>query len=390
MVDPTYIRRPLTCMSCQHALVNDNLAEAVLSGFSAGDRVFGNLEAWMSRMRSGQFLFQQVIGGEPVSPRDYEAICACAVHQAGYPPDSDSWLDAGFPCRRLTRRNENELSTSEIFANQAWHLPLNPHINAACAIAKSVGRQIARRSRAICGHRHTTHLPSQNAARQYAPVERVLLMSPRDCPCCAALDHWRAYAGKVLALRNLACNLERDAYEQRLGDFRIYFSLEPRDFADALLSSFTWFATALARNIQYFAGVDTRLWYPNEGRFFAWRLRRCNVIPLETHRFEITVHGYVFSAGGERVCYAYSLDHAFQSLRACHKLYREGRYWMPISTDASEREKRTNKNCDWYVPMSEYLQTRQGSTHWSLVPSRFPQLLFEVGISRADSWGARR
>jgi len=382
MFEPSLIRHPLACECCNSPFSDDHIAERAFGGFVAGELVFRNLESWLKRIRAVQFLSTKGIEGEPLAPRDYKTICAGIVHHAGWPTDSESWLDREFPCRPLFRRKESELSTLEQFANDRHLLPLNPDIDAACAIAKSLNRQLSRRVRAICGHRQTMRLRWERAERQFVPRQPVLLMSPHDCPCCAILDQWRAYTGKVLALRNRARNCTKPIYERDVGDFRVSYSLEPAEFANALLSSFTWFAAALGRVIQYYAGADTQLWYPYEKEFFARRLGGCNVIPLEADRFHIAPYGYMFSSNGEHVFFAYSLSHALRALEACHKLYRERKYWMALPSDMSDKNK---DHTDWYIHMSEYLQTRHASIQWIGVPSPRPQEFFASGGRRAGS-----
>ncbi|QSI31074.1 hypothetical protein GNX71_16440 [Variovorax sp. RKNM96] len=381
MFDPAWVRHPLACECCRAPFADDHLVERALSGFAAGELVFGQLEAWMTRLRTFQFVSARSIGQEPVAPRDYKTICAGIAHHARGPTHSKSWLDREFPCKPLLRRRESELSALERFANDQHLRPINPDLDVACAIAKSMNHQLSRRLRAICGHRHTMRLNWEGAARQFSHLQPVLLMSPRDCPCCAILDQWRAYAGKVLALRNRAREPGKPLYERHVGDFRVAYSLEPAEFANALLSSFTWFAAALGRVVQYYAGVNTQLWYPNEEEFFAHRLIDCNVMPLEADRFHIAVSGYFFSENGERICFAYSIDHAFRSLKKCHQLFLKRKYWMALSSDKSRRNRDRN---DWYMHMSDYLQTRFASTQLIEVPNPCPQAFFAVGGRRAD------
>jgi hypothetical protein len=182
---------------------------------------------------------------------------------------------------------------------------------------------------------------------------------------------------------SLARYRKKTLYERDVGDFRIPFCLEPAEFANALLSSFTWFAAALGRVIGYYAGTNTELWYPYEEEFFATRLTECNVMPLEADRFYIANCGYVFSAKGERICFAYTIDHAFRTLKKCHQLFAKRKYWMALSSDKSRKSRVRD---DWYTHMSEDLQTRYASTRLIGVPNPCPQVSFAVGGRRRADW----
>ena len=370
MVHPPAIGSPLTCMSCHRPFVDDDIAEAALGGFAPGERLFGQLESWMARIRSSQFLGSMGFEEESGSPRDYKTICACVVRQAGRVRGSKAWLNDDFPCVPLVHKKQDEIPKLRQFVARRWELPLNPDIDAACAIAKSVGRQIARRIREICGHRHTAVLPWRNAIGPFVPVEPVLLFSPHDCPCCAILCQWRAYAGKVLALRNQARLVRLPVYESSLGEFRVSYCLEPTEFARALLSSFTWFASALYRVVRYFAEIDTQLWYQGEKELLTQRLATANVVPLATHRFEISPCGYEFESRGQQIEFAYSLEHAQRVLQTCHELYRTRKYWITLSSEPQGIPRGAPDNGYWYIGMSEYLQALPGSWKWQC--ARFP------------------
>ena len=104
-------------------------------------------------------------------------------------------------------------------------------------------------------------------------------------------------------------------------------------------------------------------------------------MPLEADRFHIAICGYVFSAKGERICFAYTIDHAFRTLKKCHQLFAKRKYWLALSSDKSPKRRERD---DWYMGMSEYLQTRYASTPLIEVPNPCPQVSFAVGGRRAD------
>lgn len=380
--NPREFRHPLACPNCNRSFAVALNAESALSGFAAGKEMFSGLEHWMRRFRSIQFQQISALGGEPWSPLDYRTICAELAVFTGTPPNTPRWLDREAPLAIIDRRDKTQFSRSEKFASERFLLPLKPDFVAACAIAKSLNRHISKRVRAICRHRRTTHLPWENAPHSFAPVQPVLLMSPHDCPCCAILDQWRAYAGKLLALRDRAQSWNAPAiYEWHLGDFRIAFSLEPGTCASALLSTFTWFASALNRVVQVLAERETKFWYDNEMEFCNRRRLNCNVLPLDVHRFAIKPHGYEFSTLNENILLMYSLEHALKSLEASYTLYKNGVYWLRKESDANERSMHDREN-DWYIPMSLYFQTRQAYSQWINVPSPLP-LSYFVGTQNS-------
>jgi hypothetical protein len=223
----------------------------------------------------------------------------------------------------------------------------------------------------------TSHLPWRNSERPFEPVQPILLMSAGDCPCCAILDQWRAYAGKLIALRNIARRFGKPVYEYHLDDFRTPFSLEPTVCAEALISSFTWFTTSLSKLLLQFAGQGTQLWYPKDERQREF-MYMDKALTLDVYRFEIRPHWYVFLMKGKEVGVAYSLQHAFDSLVACHALHRKGCLWM--SNELSMHQLYPKKrypgepNDDWYILMSEHLHTRRSSPSWALRPMPIPEI----------------
>lgn len=370
--EPRWFNIPLACQHCHLPFCGEHFADKALGGFLAGEETFMNIEEWLQQLRSVQFLRAAQLGGEPWSPRDYKTICDCLVHLASDASKGDSWQDIKFPCTVSNIHNEEERSTTYVFARKNRYVPLDQDLEAACRIAKSVNRYLSKHVKAICGHRRTAHLSWENAQRPFQPVQPILVMSLGDCPCCAILDQWRAYAGKLIALRNLARRVGNPVYELGLNDFRAPFSLEPTVCAEALISSFTWFANSLTRLLLQISGQGTQLWYAEEDRLLEF-MCQSKALSLDVYRFDIRPHWYVFSVRGEEVGIAYSLRHAFDSLRACQALHHKGSLWQVDGFETHQRSHRTRDD-DWYVSMSEYLHTRQSSHSWARIPTPIPAI----------------
>lgn len=371
-LEPLRFDIPLACQHCQKPFCGPHFTDKALRGFVEGEETFMNIEEWLRQLRSVQFLRVTELGGEPWSPRDYKTICDGLVHLVTDASKVESWLDKNFSCAVSNLRNEEERSRTCVFARQNRYVPLNHDLEAACGIAKSLNRYLSKRVKAICGHPKTAHLPWENAPRPFQPVQPILIMSSSDCPCCAILDQWRAYAGKLIALRNLARHVGNPVYELGLNDFRTPFSLEPRTCAEALISSFTWFTRTLTKLLLQLSEQKTKLWYSEEHRRLEF-VRRRKAISLDVYRFDIRPHGYVYSVQGEEVRLSYSLRHAFDSLRACQTLHHKGCIW-PIDALATVDHSKIGLNDHWYVSMSEYLHTRQSSHSWAPIPTPIPSI----------------
>lgn len=177
---------------------------------------------------------------------------------------------------------------------------------------------------------------------------------------------------KLIALRNLARHVGEPVYELGLNDFRTPFSLEPTACVEALISSFTWFTNSLTRLLLQFAGQGTQLWYAEEDKLREF-VCRSKALSLDVYRFDIRPHGYVFSVRGVEVGLAYSLRHAFDSLSACQALYDKGSLW-PVEGFETHQRSHMERDDDWYVPMSEYLHTRQSSHSWAPIPTPIPAI----------------
>ncbi len=369
--DPRWFDVPLACLHCRQPFGGVHFADKALSGFVAGEEAFMSIEEWLQQFRPVQFIRTDQLGGEPWSPCDYKTICSCLVRLATEHSKTESWLDTDVPCT-VSRRNKAERWGTHTFARQNRYVPLNHDFDAACGILKSINRYLSKQVRAICGHRKTALLPWRNADRPFRPVQPILTMSPDDCPCCAILDQWRAYAGKLIALRNHARAYGEPVYEVGLNDFRTPFSLEPRACAVALLSSFTWFASSLNRLLLQLSLNETQLWYAEEHKIVEF-MRQRSALSLDVYRFNISPHGYVFSMHGEEVSLVYSLKHAFESLRACQALHHKGSLW-PIDEIEAHTRFRTKRDDDWYITMSEYFQTRKNAPLLGRIPTQIPEI----------------
>lgn len=381
--DRSDFRSPLACPNCHRPFAAERSAESALVGFPAGLTEFGRMEKWMARLRKVQFLQQMEQGGEPFCSPDYKTICIGLTKLAGpVPSKSRHWLKQDDPVTIMERHDNSKPSRSNLFTRDRYQLPLNPDFSAACGIAKSLHRYISKRVRSICGHRQTSHLPWENALRPFEPVQPVLHLSPRDCPCCAILDQWRAYAGKFITfcvrLRRLN---NQAAYEKELGSFRAEFSLEPNTCAIALLSSFTWFACTLERVVQILTKRQSYFFYNNEQEFFDRRRASFNILPLEAYRFSIKPHGFLFSHGDEEISLMFSIAQALRSLRNLHTLYKMETPWFNQPSDKNIRSSNTRTEA-WYQTMSTHLQTLRGFSEWLWIPSPIPLNDF-VGISNS-------
>jgi hypothetical protein len=194
-------------------------------------------------------------------------------------------------------------------------------------------------------------------------MQPVLLMSPMDCPCCAVLDRWRAYAGKLFALHDLARGREVFglSYDYGSSGYRMQLSLEPRECARALLTSFTWFAVGLERLLQALT-VDQHSWY-EDSRAIAASLRQRAALELDIYRWDIRAHGYVFERDEEPVWITYSVDCAAAALTASFVKWRAGPLWPAVSAMSATQPAPGNPD-RWYLQKALHLNSRCGDRLW--------------------------
>jgi hypothetical protein len=362
---------PLMCMHCKQPFCGVNCADKVFNGFTDGEPTFSFLEEWLKQLSLVQFIRTDELGGQPGSPRNYKTICDSLVGLAidnsiVNPP---TWLDMDFPFIKYRLRNESHFMGIADFALHNRAVPLEHDFDLACRIAKSLNHYLSRKIRAICGHRKTSNLTWEFANRPFQRAQPMLKIAQGDCPCCAVLDQWRAYTGKLIALRDLARSFGRPVYEWEFGDFRILYSLEPRECAEALISSFSWFACALSRVLLQLSGHQPHSEHLEQYQFLDFTAH-ITALPLDVYRFDICSQGYVLINQSEEITLAYSLEHAFESLRTCMALYRNrvGLFWSIDEVNA-HKHIRGIRGDDWYVKMSTYIHTRRDAHSWSFTPN---------------------
>lgn len=249
--DPRNFDVPLACRHCGHCFVAEGVGDRALTGFAEGETVFRRIERCMRLLRGVQFQEVSELEGEPCQPRDHRTICDCLVRLAVRRVHRVPWSPGTAECNTVDRRADSELPSNQRFARDRIADPLNQDFETACTIARSINRQLSRIVRHACGHSRTVQLDWRYANRPFERMQPVLLMSPLDCPCCAVLDRWRAYAGKMFALRDVARGWQSGIYEESEVGYREMLHLKPSDFAKALLTSFTWFAVGMDQLLEY-------------------------------------------------------------------------------------------------------------------------------------------
>lgn len=360
ILDPRDLKHPLQCSRCRRPFFGDDVNK-VFAGFARGTSTFRKAERAVNQVASTQLIRICGISEEQDwLKNDYGAICDCFVVVAGRPAGHEPWRAPDFDKFTVERSVEPERLPH--FVRDRLPEPLNEDFENATLIAKSINRMLTRAVRRVCGHSRTMQLPWDRVWRPSA-MEPVLLMSPYDCPCCAVIDRWRAYAGKVIAMRNIARTRKAISpiYESSaIGGYRLDYSLEPNALATALLSSFTCFAVYMGALLEFLAGEGA-----HGGDHSGRPLSHPRFLELELQRNGIEEHGYLFETPNDYVFVAYSMRLALDALEQCVLRYKKGPLWCPSKPVFAA--KRFPRDDVWYLRMSEWLN--RSNKLWVTNPS---------------------
>lgn len=346
--DPDIFSEPLACSHCKRPFTRKNIANKVLGGFTAGLLTLREIENWIScikKLASRDFDFSL---GELGIPNYQKMVSALeCLFKLATPPASitaicevtENLVEVR-DCRSLLPGNfkvQNHLGRT---------VPLNDDVEAVCAIAKSIGRHLEKRIRKFCNHDYRRRSGWKNAERPFARVMPVLIIEPGNCPCCALMDQWRAYSGKVLSLRKAMTRRGCLLYDDKRGENREVYCLEANLFAQALISSFTWFAME-------------QVWFLSKPK------PPDQYYQLDVYRFEICFRGFAFDSDQGIRFFRYSLSSALIELEKCHGEMS----YFGINSFPSERWIARINRDKWYIDMSSYFFSRR-DFDWREFPVR--------------------
>lgn len=348
-------RVPMACVACAEPFIRGWAIGKTASGPLCGAEVFYSVERDIAALKTWQYYETRSIYGEPWQPVDYQAICD------GLKILSD------LPDRTFTKPFDERLVKVEEWGRicnfhrpplnvEKSDIPLNDDLEHLSKVTKSIGRHFRRRLREICKHRYPLTINWERDNRLYA-VSPVLRVMHSDCPCCTLINHWCAYSGKIISLRNIARGYGNPVYDNYNHMRRTYF-LEANAYAQALISSFTWFAVALVNRLASDNESNFIYWLEHESGKIKTQKQDDNFL-LSAHRFSMCIYGYVFERQGKEFMYRYSLKFAINEMRVCFdkKSSREKSF---------ERREFDNRgmNNQWYTQMWDHLHTLR-DLRWS-------------------------
>jgi hypothetical protein len=342
--NPTIFSTPLACFRCKKPFAAKNIVSKAVDGFTSNLTMLQTIEDWLLKMKGWEFKISDFSLGEICLPGEFLAtsVFACLKILAPPPISNDEALEVekaliefddceNFDFLEYQRRNMRRLAT-----------PMNDEISDACAIAKSIGRYLRSQIRHFCDHETSSQSRWENADRPFSRVQPVLMIEAKACPCCAVMDQWRAYAGKLLSLKKAATRDGGLLYDDRMGSNRSVYFLDSKLCAQALVSSFTWFVMELVQFLD-----DTT--------------RSQSYYRLDTYRFEISVRGFRFRSDKKDRYFRYSLKSALIELEKCHvKIQKRSGFSHP-----SESRFLRQKKDQWYIDMSNYFWSKRNFEWWN-------------------------
>lgn len=351
---PGNFSHPMCCQSCQRNLIDGHFSWQLVAGSSKGIEEFSQIENSMEKLRNIQFAEEYRIPGDPWSPKAYKKICQSI---AGLAIDRKYLVSGGL---RISEEWDNsKVAFSSDYLIERGKFTIFDEVEVLIPIAKSINRHITKRIRSICGHKKTSKLPWTTHDRPFSPAEPVLSARLDDCPCCALLDQWRAYAGKLIALRNIIRE-RRPVYDDSNGYIRTRYCLLANILAESLISSFSWFVCSFCDHMDCLLEEFSPYWFFNDKIYLDMRVPT-NIIRFDTFRFNMQMFGYIMQdANDKEIFVALSLRGAFERI----KKYHDDVYSLKFKSDSL-------KDCidmdDWYTGMSENFISKE-SRSWRHVP----------------------
>lgn len=290
-------------------------SQAPFSGRAAGEGqmaspVWEAIEQWLRRLQNWRFDGIHFRNGQYSNFKTivYDAIFETMVLLCE-PPSNNGWLKYQNSTIYVTKSQYME--ASEEYWRGRECLSLNEDVDSACKIIKSIGRHLQKKVRAYCGHKG-------NGCLSWAVLgdHPSLLMDSNHCPYCSALIQWRAYAGKLLGLRAWVRERRRPLYDLSQF-FRIDYSVDINICAEVALSSFTWFAVALARKLEAIQSSSGRMTFVNE-ELHIQQCKKWDAYDLPVQKHEFQFKGVRFkNICGESSYFRFSLRFAFNELGKC-------------------------------------------------------------------------
>ncbi|MGQ0727569.1 hypothetical protein [Acidovorax sp.] len=345
-----FFNEPLACYHCKHPFTRKNIASKVMEGLSVGLLNFREIEGWISRVKEWtcrDFDFSLGKLGIPTIQKKLSAL-EC-LNKLTNPPVSIAAVSERSENLVEVRNNRNLiLGNFEVQNHLGRSVPLNDDIKAVCAVAKSIGRHLGKQIRKFCKHNYRRRSGWENADRPFRRVMPVLIIEPGDCPCCALMDQWRAYSGKVLSLRQAMESAGCLLYDNKRGENRGTYCLEANLFAQSLISSFTWFAME-------------QIWFLSKPR------PANQYYQLDVYRFEICFRGFMFDSEQGKRFFRYSLASVLLELEKCHEKMSH----FEINSYPSERWSTRIERDIWYIDMSSYFFPRRNFDWWQFPVREF-------------------
>lgn len=346
-LNPRDFTSPMACPRCHTPFLEKNFAERVVLGPSKGEDVFEAVQKDIDNFKNWQYSQLKHLDEDVENAIDYRSICDCLRYL-----NDVNKIAAEYPSNLIEVSDLTDINRLKYHHAGATpsNIPINKDLEEISSIIKSIGRHLRRRIQYICKHRHGKSFTWHRLNGCTSPVIPVLRFLPGSCPCCALMSQWSAYSGKIISLRNIVRELGVPVYDDRLGFTRHNFTLHPKACAEALLSSFTWFAINIVKRSDVVVLPPEGFWFDGEYDSY-YQKRMSDSFSLDIYRFNIQVHGFLFLQEKRKRFFRYSLNYAMNELEACYRRRKEREAVEP------EREFYGGfKDNRWYISMWEHFQ----------------------------------
>lgn len=343
---PDYFKNQLACSCC-----GINFSQFPFAARAAGEGqsetpVLEDVEKWLLLLRNWQFDGVHLQGGDSDNSKTIVLEAICDTMALFWKPSLNTyWLKSRRSIVHVA--NSQYMSDIELYWSKRNAVPLNEDIDSACKIIKSIGRHLQRKTREHCGHKGNGRLDWSIHGNKHS-----LLMDANCCPYCSALIQWRANAGQLLGLRAWVRHCHRPLFDFNRF-FRVGYSVDTKICAEVALSSFTWFAVALARKLEAIQNSEDIILFADEW-FDVSRSKHWDAYELPTYTHEFQFKGVRFkNSCGEINYFRYSLCFALNELGRCKK------------GDEPSRWGSVRENDIWYIETSSYDIDRFVRRYWN-------------------------
>jgi hypothetical protein len=357
--------KPLCCQSCGKQFTEKkSTVNSVLNGYPDVVEAIAAASELLLKLKDSTLLSQRVLADFDVRTPAFRSFYFDCLFKAVNPEVTHpKWLARSWCIPSIWQRKSTPLASSTATSGAVARSSVHEASKNAMRMLRSLDKQLGRRTRSICGHRSSYPLSYNWEYLTFVGNSFYLQLEPFHCPCCAALEWWRAQVGLIFGF-HLRCKRRPDL-SWRIDSWRGIqenLSLDSERLAPLAWSLFTSFALQMCARLETSnlqarealimccsiidPGEINRL---NRGQYFTDEKKR-GWLKLDVNSHSIPNPHLQFLVGEHQKDFTLSLSVGLSALEDCHRTRLNGLLWEKQPSFARPHRERKDK---WYRAMAE-------------------------------------